>query len=113
MNKQQFKKISKWQDKTFGKATALSKITHLKQEIEELKLELLNYYTSKNIEQLEENKLHKESEFADCFILLFGVASSDGMAYDDIVKCIEEKMKINYKRKWGKPQANGVVNHLK
>ena len=24
----------------------------------------------------------------------------------------DEKMQINYKRKWGKPKANGVVNHI-
>ena len=52
-------------------------------------------------------------EFADCFILLFGAAAADGMSYTDICSCIEEKMKINYKREWGEPDENGVVNHIK
>lgn len=52
-------------------------------------------------------------EFADCFTLLFGAASSYGMSYNDILNCIEDKMIINKKRKWGKPDENGVVNHIK
>lgn len=113
MEKLQFKKISKWQDKTFGKATALSKMAHLKDEIQELNKELEFWNEGEEFMQFPtENKLTKEREFADCFILLFGVAASDGMTYEDIIRCIEEKMEINYKRKWGKPQTNGVVNHI-
>ncbi len=52
-------------------------------------------------------------EFADCFILLFGSAASDGMTYDDIVDAINKKMEINLNRKWGKPDENGIVNHIK
>jgi hypothetical protein len=52
-------------------------------------------------------------EFADCFILLFGAAASDGMSYDDICKAIDEKMEINFNRKWGKPNNDGVVNHIR
>ncbi len=32
---------------------------------------------------------------------------------EDICNCIDEKMKINKLRKWGKPDDNGVINHLK
>jgi len=45
--------------------------------------------------------------------LLFGTAASDGMSYEDICEAIESKMQINFKRKWGKPDKNGVVNHIK
>jgi hypothetical protein len=34
------------------------------------------------------------------------------MNYNDICKAISEKFEINKKRKWGKPDANGVVNHI-
>ena len=83
MNKGQFEKISKWQDETFGKATALSKMAHLEEELKELNKEL--FFWDENSEQFEyseSNKLIKEREFADCFILLFGVAASDGMQID-------------------------------
>jgi len=114
MTKEQFDKISKWQDKTFGKATALSKMAHLGEELKELHKELIFWAeTEGEMAYPEANKLTKEREFADCFILLFGTAASDGMNYDDIVRCIDEKMQINYTRKWGKPLSNGVVNHIK
>jgi NTP pyrophosphatase (non-canonical NTP hydrolase) len=114
MEKKQFYKITKWQDKTFGKATPLSKIAHLKEEVKELEDELVFYYENKDhLTYPEASKTLREGEFADCFILLFGAAASDGMTYDDIVRCIEEKMQINYKRKWGNPNKEGVVNHIK
>lgn len=102
MNKEQYISIVKWQDETFGKASGLSKINHLVDEIEELRIDI----TFGNNED-------KRLEFADCFLLLFGAAASEGMSYEDIVNCIDEKMEINKKRKWGKPNANGVVNHIK
>ncbi|WP_394749593.1 dATP/dGTP pyrophosphohydrolase domain-containing protein [Spongiimicrobium salis] len=114
MNKQQFEEISKWQEKTFGKATSLSKMAHLKQEIIELEKELIFWNQNKeSFTHTEANKITKQREFADCFILLFGAAASDGMTYEEICNCIEEKMQINYSRKWGEPNKNGVVNHIK
>lgn len=101
MNKQQFLSITEWQKKTFGKATALSKIFHLAEELDEL------------VSDLQTNSIGKKLEFADCFILLFGAAASDGMSYEDIIAAIDEKMSINYKRNWGKPEPNGVVHHIK
>jgi hypothetical protein len=52
-------------------------------------------------------------EFADCFLLLFGCAAADGMTFADICQAIDDKMVINRKRNWGKPDENGVVNHIK
>lgn len=105
MTKEQYESISQWQKETFGQATAISKISHLKQEILELEEEL------KSIEDGSHSKT--VLEFADCFILLFGAAASYGFHYDDIIECIETKMVINKNRVWGKPDENGVVNHIK
>ena len=111
MTKEQFEFITQWQKETFGEATALSKINHLILEVDELKEELLN---QQGREQLfKEAGVSLEREYADCFLLLFGSAAANGMSYEDICNCIDEKMEINKKRKWGKPQANGVVNHIK
>ena len=65
MTERQFNAITKWQNETFGMATPLSKIAHLKEEIQELEDELKPSDKVENI----------QSEFADCFILLFGVAA--------------------------------------
>lgn len=101
MKKEQFESITKWQNETFKKATALSKMAHLSEEMEEL------------VSDLKYNSVNKRMEFADCFILLFGAAASDGMSYEDICKAIDEKMEINFNRKWGKPNDDGVVNHIR
>jgi NTP pyrophosphatase (non-canonical NTP hydrolase) len=101
MTERQFNNITAWQKQTFGQATPLSKLEHLKEEIEELYVELLK------------NSPDKRLEFADCFFLLFGAAAADGMTYQDICKAIEEKYNINKARTWGEPDKNGVVKHIK
>lgn len=101
MNRELFEEIKKWQEETFGEATPLSKISHLQHEVEELAYDVKYNHPTKRL------------EFADCFLLLFGAAASDGMTYEDIEMCIREKFNINKQRKWGKPDANGVVNHIK
>jgi len=101
MNSKQFIEVTDWQKETFGESTALSKIAHLKEEVEELETDVFH--------QAKDRRL----EFADCFLLLFGAAKADGMSYEDICDAIDEKMSINRKRKWGKPDENGVVNHIK
>jgi len=100
MEKKQFNEIAIWQKETFKQATPLSKIAHLTEELSELTYDLIN------------NKPERRLEFADCFLLLFGCAACDGMNYEDICQAIQEKFEINKKRKWGKPNENGVVNHV-
>lgn len=101
MNRGLFNKVTTWQRNTFPQATPLSKLAHLEQELRELK------------DDLQSQNPARVLEYADCFMLLFGAAASDGMEYDDICKAINDKMAINLNRKWGKPDANGVVNHIK
>lgn len=101
MTEEQFYEVIAWQKETFSNANSLSKIHHLKEEVEELLLDVSAKSSERNL------------EFADCFILLFGAAAADGMEYEDICNAIEQKMKINRQRKWGKPDENGVVNHIK
>lgn len=103
MTEIQFNEITEWQKQTFPDATALSKIAHLKKELPELE------------EALKEGweKTARFMEFADCFFLLFGAAAAAGMSYADIVEAIDQKYSINKSRKWGKPDENGVVEHIR
>lgn len=101
MTEQQFNDIMAWQKRTFGEGGPLGKIAHLAEELEELVLDLQG------------NKPEKRLEFADCFLLLFGAAAADGMSYQDICAAIDEKMEVNKARKWGSPDADGIVRHLK
>lgn len=103
MKEEQFERISKWQNKLFPSQTPMSKLCHLEDETKELKNEIM--------EVLNRDKI--KEEFADCFILLFGAADVEGLKYDDICRIIDEKMEVNYKREWGKPDSRGVINHIK
>lgn len=99
MTKEQYQSISKWQNIVFTKATPLSCVNHLEEEVKELKAEL----ESGNID-------HKE--IADCFLLLIGVCNKAGLSYDEIVNAIDAKMEVNYKREWGQPNDKGYVKHI-
>jgi hypothetical protein len=101
MTQEQFTAITAWQKETFGEATVFSKLEHLKEELEELQIDAAI------------DGLDKRLEFADCFILLFGAAAADGMSFEDVVSCIDEKFEIVKNRKWGEPDENGVVRHIK
>jgi Protein of unknown function (DUF550) len=101
MSKEQLEEVYQWQLKTFGYVKALPNVFHLEQEVLELQHDLTT------------NAKDRRLEFADCFILLYGAAVADGMSYEDISKAISEKLEINRKRTWGKPDERGVTNHIK
>ena len=103
MTEKQFESITKWQRETFPNANALSRVNHLAEEVLELHEALHKHHSASDTEM----------ELADCFILLFGAANAYGMSYDDILNAIDKKMDINKARKWGKPDENGVVKHVK
>jgi hypothetical protein len=46
---------------------------------------------------------------ADCFILLLHFAHLKGF---DLLEEARKKMEINRKRKWGKPDVWGVIEHI-
>jgi NTP pyrophosphatase (non-canonical NTP hydrolase) len=98
MNKLQ-SEIYDWQRKTFPDSNCSSMFHHLVKEIKELSNALEN-----------DNKDKVYEELADCMILLFGIA---GLYRFDVESMIKAKMEINKKRKWGKPDSNGVVEHIK
>lgn|SRR5574337_662218 len=100
MTEKQFETITNWQYETFPNDSALSKIYHLKEEVEELIIDVAIDGPGKTL------------EFADCFMLLYGAAAKSGMSYKDICQAVDEKMSINKLRKWGKPDENGVVKHV-
>ena len=97
---EQFDKAIEWQNKTFTKATKLSCVNHLLEEVKELK------------EDIECGK-HSPKEIADCFLLLFAICERSNMIFQDIVDCIKDKMEINYTRTWGTINDQGYVNHIR
>lgn len=99
--------VVQFQRETFPSATHKSKLFHLLKEVEELIEELETFESGGG------SMKRIESEYADCFILLIGSFSYAGFEYKDIERIVREKLEINKKRKWGKPDSNGVVLHIK
>jgi hypothetical protein len=97
------RQFHEWQVATFPNATPKSKLKHLEQEVVELIVELTADADNENV----------KSEYADCFALLFGSAMAKGYTVQDISNFMLSKLEVNKKRKWGQPDADGVVNHVK
>lgn len=91
---------NKWATETFHNTSPIPPMYHLKQEVQE------------TIEALEKGE-DARSEFADCLLLLFNAAAIYGLSTFSMVEEGLKKQEINMKRKWGRPDANGVVNHIK
>jgi NTP pyrophosphatase (non-canonical NTP hydrolase) len=94
-----YRKIGKWQEKTFPGSNYKTKFNHLLDEI----VELGDSLDSGTIDEI-------KNELADCFILLLGICYVFGVRP---VKIIRRKYKVNKKRKWGKPNEYGVISHVK
>ena len=87
--------IAEWSDKTFGDGQRLQPIiAKLKKEVEEL------------------YKHPCEDEFADCIILLLDAAWRVGISGDGLIRIGLIKLALNKKRKWGKPDKDGVIQHI-
>lgn len=114
MTHEQFDEITQWQKATFPKATPISKLIHLAGEEPEGEIKELMFAINDESHVIDNAKRRAVlMEFADCFFLLFGAAAAYGLNYDGIVSAIQAKYEINKKRSWGKPDVNGVVNHIK
>jgi NTP pyrophosphatase (non-canonical NTP hydrolase) len=85
--------IDEWQRATFPPSTAASKLAHLRKELVEL-----------------EAAPTDAGEIADCIMLLVGVASLAGV---DVQQALEDKLAVNKQRRWGEPDADGVVEHVR
>lgn len=98
---QLFKEINLWAEKTFPDQTVEGKLNHLRKEIDELDVEVLNDMFSDNAKE----------ELADCFILLFSVGYRMGLTLEDLITEMNKKLEINKKRKWGKINEKGYPSH--
>jgi hypothetical protein len=89
--------IAIWSDSTFGAdRPAYIPLHHLSKEIQEL------------IASPRDNM-----EYADCLILLLDAYRMTGGNADGLIETCFEKLEINRKREWGKPDENGVVEHIR
>lgn len=94
---QLFREHGEFSIETFGRLRGPEgPISHLKKEIEELL-------------QNPGDKM----EYADCLLLLMDAWRLIGGTSEDMVAAAYQKLQINRKRKWGTPDENGVVEHVR
>ena len=98
--------ISTWSSQQFptlvGTRGIIAKLSHIKEEVTEVQ-SAVDYDDKKEI----------NDEIADCFMLLFDVAHDLKITENDIIKFSRAKLGINKDRKWGKPDNNGIIHHIK
>lgn len=110
--------IAKWSDATFGDGQRNPAILyHLKKEVPEL-IEAIEIRAEMIKQQQPQEELGEQTneimfEYADCFMLLFDSARVEGLNVENLLELISAKLEINKKRKWGKPDENGVVEHVR
>lgn len=88
--------IGKWVNSIFKKGTPLSFTKHLAKEVLEL-------------QEVIRGRKPIDGELADVVILACAIAHRAGL---DLETIVEDKMKVNKKRKWGLPDKDGIVEHL-
>lgn len=125
--------IQEWSNSQFdnGKNTCSRSVSisyHLQKEAKEL-TEALEKYISK-VDALKEDIVNNEvyeleaeelieleenciKEAADCFMLLLDSMAHINCSAWTLVCATEIKLEENKKRKWGKPDINGVVEHIR
>lgn len=111
--------VSEWSDTTFGANQRNPAIVHhLKKEVDELiealtKSVELGCDDSIGVGEFGRQVEKTQMEFADCFMLLLDSASHYRITAEQLIEFTREKLEINKARKWGKPDVNGVVEHIK
>lgn len=96
--------IGTWSDITFPNSTPDTIMRHLWKEMDELQRD----HEGDNI--FPKGKTGLPHEVADCIMLLLHLAHKRGFSARDAIR---EKFEICKKRKWGPPDKDGVVQHVK
>lgn len=70
------------------------------------------HHLAKEVIELVEQPYDLE-EYADCLLILLHALDLAGHSLPDLLKKAWEKHEKNKKRKWGKPDVNGVIEHIR
>ena len=111
--------ISEWSDATFGNGQRNPAIVyHLRKEVDELiealtKDDEMGCDESVTIAEFRRQVEKTKMEFADCFMLLLDSASHYLITAEQLIQLAREKLEINKARRWGKPDKNGIIEHVR
>ncbi len=104
--------IAVFSDKTFPGQRNPGILHHLKEEVEEA-IRAIEDQKSLSLNMIPKELAYAvEDEYADMLLLLLDSARSQGMDAEYLLEIAQRKMEINKKRKWGKPDKNGVIRHI-
>lgn len=110
--------IAEWSDAKFGSWQRNPAIVHhLKKEVNELiealdKSNALGWDESVGVGELRRQLDITEMEYADCFMLLLDSAHHFSLSAERLIELVRLKLEVNKHRHWGRPDKNGVVEHL-
>ena len=88
-----FVEVGEWGSRTFGNSSDQSKLAHLAKEFDELRADP-----------------GSGEEMADMVMILSHLAYTWDI---DLMAEIRRKLEICRARKWGKPDADGVIEHIR
>lgn len=98
--------LSEWSQKTFGSDKVRGPVAPLKH----LELEVKEAYEAYEISG---NSQDFEKEVADCFLLLIDACRRANIPYHGLIRAAHSKLSENKKRKWAKPNKDGIIFHVK
>ena len=106
--------ISRWSDETFdngnfSRSRSLSISHHLQKE----SIELTKAISTCQKIDCYDTRGSVHEELADVFMLLLDTATHFGVNANELLTITHNKLSVNKKRKWGQPDKNGVVEHIR
>jgi hypothetical protein len=106
--------VTTWTGVVFPNATQESRLNHLKAEFRELQNEIIDIDFARKCGWdeafISRRRAEIGNELADMFLLMLGLAQGENISLGE---CIVTKFLINQNRKWGEPNAEGFVEHIK
>ena len=101
---------AEFSDKTFGADRSyIPVLYHLKKEVKEL----IESATQFDLAKHNDAEIATCLEFADVFLLLIDAARKFDLDAFHLITWSRMKLEINKTRKWGQPDENGVVEHIR
>ena len=102
--------VGEWGNVQFPMATSSAICAHLKREVAELDKAAYSLRVFSPNYQAQLLKQEVAMEAADCYMLLLHLCFRNGI---DLETAAREKFEVNKARTWGKPDAEGVVEHVR
>ena len=105
--------IAGWSDATFGQKQRISGMAaHLAKEVKEL-IESIYRLEKAPPEKSMGLVMEFREEIADCLMLLLDIASHASISSNTLIAEVWMKLERNKKRKWGEPDIDGAIEHIK